>query len=100
MRKHPQHLSGPTINCQLANRTDLQSPVLFCYLSTYLKLYTMREYIMIAVLLLNVYFIVVSLVRIDRYRKNHVMSTFNRNYLIYISLLIPVAGFLLTRRMR
>ena len=57
----------------------------------------MREGILIAVVIISVYCILSSLSRVN---KNEELTIGKRSALVYIIFLIPVVGYILTRKMK
>ena len=57
----------------------------------------MREAILVAVLIISVYCILNSLSRVNN---NEELTLGKRSALVYIIFLIPVVGFILTRKMK
>lgn len=57
----------------------------------------MREASLVAVLIISVYCILNSLSRVN---KNEELTLGKRSALVYIIFLIPVVGFILTRKMK
>jgi hypothetical protein len=57
----------------------------------------MREAILVAVLIISVYCILNSLSRVN---KNEELTLGKRSALVYIIFLIPIVGFILTRKMK
>ena len=57
----------------------------------------MREASLVAVLIISVYCILKSLSRVN---KNEELTLGKRSALVYIIFLIPIVGFILTRKMK
>lgn len=59
-----------------------------------------REILLIIAIILSGYCIFISLNRIQLYDQKYKMKKSLKTFFIYISILIPVVGFFLTRRLR
>jgi hypothetical protein len=60
----------------------------------------MKENVLVIALILNVICVVVSLKRIKTFEKEHMLEKTKKTVLIYISILFPFVGLILTRNMR
>jgi hypothetical protein len=60
----------------------------------------MKEFLLVIVLPLMIYFMYISLNRIDIYEKKIGIPNRERLFLKYISVLFPIIGFILTQKLR
>jgi len=59
-----------------------------------------KEIILVIGALLSMYFIFASITRINNYDSKNKMEKYTKMALIYLSIVIPILGYLLTRRLK